>query len=76
MLHIWDLGWEMARLLSGEAAGSAKWHVVPYEAVDELLGKRRVLSMEELVELGEQVLGKLAKSKSKDITTCPPPSIS
>ena len=51
---IWDLGWEMARLLSGEAAGSAKWHVVPYEAVDEL-GKRRVLSMEELVELGEQV---------------------
>ena len=52
---IWDLGWEMARLLSGEAAGSAKWHVVPYEAVDELLGKRRVLSMEELVELGEQV---------------------
>ena len=43
---IWDLGWEMARLLSGEAAGSAKWHVVPYEAVDELLGKRRVLSME------------------------------
>ena len=52
---IWDLGWEMARLLSGEAAGSAKWHVVPYEAIDELLGKRRVLSMEELVELGEQV---------------------
>lgn len=52
---IWDLGWEMARLLSGEAAGSAKWHVVPYEAVDELLGKRRVLSIEELVELGEQV---------------------
>ena len=45
----------MARLLSGEAAGKAKWHVVPCEAIDELLGKRRVLSMEELVELGEQV---------------------
>lgn len=52
---IWDLGWEMARLLSQEAAGSAKWHVVPYDVVDELLGNRRVLSMEELVELGQQV---------------------
>lgn len=52
---IWDLGWEMARMLSQEAVASAQWRVVPYEAVDELLGKRRVLSMEALLELGGQL---------------------
>lgn len=52
---IWDLGWEMARMLSQEAVASAQWRVVPYEAVDELMGKRRVLSMEALLELGRQL---------------------
>ena len=50
---IWDLGGEMAGLLSEEAAGSAKWHVVPFAAVNEVLGERRGLEMEEFAEFAE-----------------------
>jgi hypothetical protein len=49
---IWDLGWEMAKLLSGEAEAVGEWSVVPYAAVDEVLGLRRTLKMEELLEVG------------------------
>ncbi len=48
----WDLGWEMARLLSGEAQAIDEWKVVPYAAVDQVLGLRRTLKMEEILEVG------------------------
>jgi len=49
---VWDLSWEMAKLLSDEAEAVDEWKVVPYAAVDEVLGRRRTLKMEEVLAVG------------------------
>ncbi|MGY8823066.1 MAG: hypothetical protein ACKVJG_03885 [Candidatus Latescibacterota bacterium] len=49
---VWDLSWEMAKLLSGEAEAIDEWKVIPYAAVDEVLGRRRTLKMQDVLEVG------------------------
>lgn len=48
----WDLRWEMAKLLSSEAEAVTEWRVVPYAAVDQVLGLRRTMKVEEILEVG------------------------
>lgn len=48
----WDLRWEMAKLLSAEAEAVTEWRVVPYAAVDQVLGLRRTMKIEEILEVG------------------------
>ena len=48
---VWDLERGMAALLSDEMVSVPRWRVVPFEAVDEAVGKRRNLNPEEAFEI-------------------------
>ena len=48
---VWDIERGMAALLSAEMVSVPRWRVVPFEAVDEAVGKRRNLNPEEAFEI-------------------------
>lgn len=49
---VWDLEWEMARLLSGEMAAFPEWQVVPHKAVNEVAGKSGKPDLTAAIEFG------------------------
>ena len=49
---IWDVKQEMARLLSQRMSGRPDWHIVPYEAVVEVVGDSRKWKPEKIFEIG------------------------
>lgn len=49
---VWDVEREMAALLSSEMVFASEWRVVPFEAVDEVVGERRSLTPQEAFEIG------------------------
>lgn len=49
---VWDLKREMARLLSEEMTAFPEWQVVPYEAMNEVVGESKKLDLPAAVEKG------------------------
>ncbi len=52
---VWDVEHEMARLLSARMAMQPDWHTVPFEAVDQVVGKTRKLKKEQALLAGRRL---------------------
>jgi hypothetical protein len=49
---VWDLKREMTRLTSTEMAASSAWNVIPFDVVQEVVGKGQELKTEQALECG------------------------